>query len=420
MVDTKKYGDLTREEKRARNLATVQQFSFGGTPGMTAQERQLQWQMDAVRGVDKSERAKLGGLVDTQQRLKHNKQRIADEKAASTASTETDAGDTVDTGQRYVRDETPERTEGPEGKASAGRTAEEWAALGEMGKASQAYEAAGGTWSTQKHRDLSAALKAGTIATPTGAEMTTRRAEQVTGRKAREAKGWFNVEGSFRGKTAEEWYRAGRPGLAREALLGTGKNYLYGEAEQEKFRTQRREWDKPVDLEEEIDVDNLGSFNLEGIKPFTYLEMTDANLLSDRLAQIINKNGTLYKSAVTRVYQIMQGRGIANSSIAEEAVMSAILSVAVPIATHEVNELSKLMYHNNGLTNDQIRAENKFIYDSMLKKVDGAIQFNLNEMIQNAGSWRQWIVSATAMMSKAGVDAKAIDQWRNMVSNMQR
>ena len=104
----------------------------------------------------------------------------------------------------------------------------------------------------------------------------------------------------------------------------------------------------------------------------------------------------------------------------EQAVMAAILNVAIPIATHEVNESIKLMYHNNGLTNKQIEAENKFIYDSMLKKVDGAINFNLNEMMQNAGSWRQWIVSATQMMSQAGVDAKAIDQWRNMVSNMQR
>ena len=147
--------------------------------------------------------------------------------------------------------------------------------------------------------------------------------------------------------------------------------------------------------------------------------MTDVNLLSDRIGQIINKNSSLYKKAATRVYQIMQARGIANSSIAEEAVMSAILDIAVPIATHEVNELSKLMYHNNKLTNDQIAAENKFIYESMLKKVDGAIQFNLNEMIQNANSWRQYITSATNMMSRSGVDARTIDQWRAMVENMQ-
>ena len=413
--DTRKYSELSREEKRARNLANVQKFAFGGA----GEKAQLQWTMDAARGIDKSPRAKLEKKVDAQSRLKHHPGRIADERAASTASTETSSGETIDSGQRYVRDETPERTEGPEGKASAGRTAEEWAALGERGKAKQAYEGAGGTWSTQKHRDLSAALKAGTIATPTGAEITTRRAEQVAGRKAREAKGWFNVEGSFRGKTAEEWYREGRPGLAREALLGTGSDYLYTEADQEKFREQRREWDKPVDLEEETDLDNLGSFNLEGIKPFTYLEMTDANLLSDRIAQIIDKNSSLYKKAATRVYQIMQARGIANSSIAEEAVMSAILDIAVPIATHEVNELSKLMYYNNGLTNQQIAAENKFIYDSMLKKVDGAINFNLNEMIQNANSWRQYITSATNMMSQSGVDARTIDQWRAMVENMQ-
>ena len=413
--DTRKYSQLSREEKRARNLANVQKFAFGGA----GEKAQLQWTMDAARGIDKSPRAKLEKKVDAQSRLKHHPGRIADERAASTASTETSSGETIDSGQRYVRDETPERTEGPEGKASAGRTAEEWAALGEMGKASQAYEAAGGTWSKQKNRDLSAALKTGTIATATGAEITARRAEQVAGRKAREAKGWFNVKGSFRGKTAEEWYRDGRPGLAREALLGTGSDYLYTEADQEKFREQRREWDKPVDLEEETDLDNLGSFNLEGIKPFTYLEMTDVNLLSDRIGQIINKNSSLYKKAATRVYQIMQARGIANSSIAEEAVMSAILDIAVPIATHEVNELSKLMYYNNGLTNQQIAAENKFIYDSMLKKVDGAINFNLNEMIQNAGSWRQYITSATNMMSRSGVDARTIDQWRAMVENMQ-
>ena len=84
--DTRKYSNLTRDEKRARNLAQVQQFSFGGAPGLSAAQRQLDWGMQAVAGIDKSERAKLGGLVDAKSRLKHNKQRIADEKAAASTS----------------------------------------------------------------------------------------------------------------------------------------------------------------------------------------------------------------------------------------------------------------------------------------------------------------------------------------------
>jgi len=404
---------IDKQKRLDKQLADLRKFTFG-------EAGQAQWTMDAARGIDLSPRAKLEKKVDAKGRLKHHPERIKEE-AAAPYSGDTESGVVKgDKGKPYKRDETPSRVVGPKGKASEGRTAEEWAALGEMGKAKQAYQAAGGTWSAQKRRDLSAALKAGTIRAPTAAEWTQRRGEQISARKKRESKGWFNVKGSYRGKTAEEWYRAGRPGLAREALLGIGGNYLYGEKEQERFRKQVDKWNEPVKLKEKIDVDGLKSFSLEGIQPFTYVELTDPMLLSNRLSQILNKNSGLFKTATTRVFQIMQGRGIANSSIAQEAVMQAILNVAVPIATHEVNEITKAMYHNNGLTNKQIEAQNKFIYESMLKKVDGAINFNLNQMIQNSNSWNQWIVSATQMMTQAGVSAQAIDQWREMVGNMPR
>jgi len=289
-----------------------------------------------------------------------------------------------------------------------------------MGRAKQAYEAAGGTWSPDFRRQLTGLITAGTVPSPTKQEISIRRQEQITSRKLRADKGWYDVSGSYRGKTAEEWYRAGRPGLAREALLGKGGNYLYGDKELERFRAQRSEWDNPVDVNEVIDTSSLQSFNLEGIQPLTFAELTDDMLLSNRLAQILDKNNPLFRAASTRVYQIMQGRGIANSSIAEQAVMAAILNVAIPIATHEVNESIKLMYHNNELSMRQIEAQNKFIYDTMLKKLDGAIDFNLKKMVQSSQNWQTWIAYTTQMMSQAGVSAEAIDQWRSLVGNIPR
>jgi len=412
------------EKQKVEQLRALREFTFGGKGTV---EDQMTWTRDAAKGIDLSPRAKLEGKVDTKSRLKHNLQRIAEEKAKAKTKTLTPVDRTGDikiidtkTKDRYIRDQTPSRTEGPKGKASEGRTTEEWAALGEMGRAKQAYEAAGGTWSPDFRRQLTGLITAGTVPSPTKQEISIRRQEQITSRKLRADKGWYDVSGSYRGKTAEEWYRAGRPGLAREALLGKGGNYLYGDKELERFRAQRSEWDNPVDVNEVIDTSSLQSFNLEGIQPLTFAELTDDMLLSNRLAQILDKNNPLFRAASTRVYQIMQGRGIANSSIAEQAVMAAILNVAIPIATHEVNESIKLMYHNNELSMRQIEAQNKFIYDTMLKKLDGAIDFNLKKMVQSSQNWQTWIAYTTQMMSQAGVSAEAIDQWRSLVGNIPR
>ena len=62
-------------------------------------------------------------------------------------------------------------------------------------------------------------------------------------------------------------------------------------------------------------------------------ELKDDMMLSNRLKDIINTNNPLFKAARTKALQAMQARGLVNSSMAEEAVMNALLAVAMPICS---------------------------------------------------------------------------------------
>ena len=84
-----------------------------------------------------------------------------------------------------------------------------------------------------------------------------------------------------------------------------------------------------------IDTSKLQLPDLEEIVQ----EGASSEVLENRLKSLINKNNPLFRAASTKALQSMAARGLFNSSIAEEAVMSAILSVAVPIAASAASAL---------------------------------------------------------------------------------
>jgi hypothetical protein len=109
--------------------------------------------------------------------------------------------------------------------------------------------------------------------------------------------------------------------------------------------------------------------------------------LTNKLGEIINKDSPLFKAATTKALQNMQRRGIVNSTLAHESVMNAVLSVAMPIAKTEIENLMTNLYYNKDWTNKQKMQANEYAYNKMLTQLQGQINFALQGLVgsQNIG-----------------------------------
>jgi len=123
------------------------------------------------------------------------------------------------------------------------------------------------------------------------------------------------------------------------------------------------------------------------LEKFDLAKLTDDMDLSNKLTEIINTNSPLFKAATTKAMQNMQRRGLVNSTLAQEAVMNAVISVALPIAKEEVNQLVTNLYYNTDWTNKQKMQANEAAYNKMLTQVQGKINFTLQQLVgsQNIG-----------------------------------
>jgi len=143
--------------------------------------------------------------------------------------------------------------------------------------------------------------------------------------------------------------------------------------------------------------------------------LTDEMDLSNKLEEIINMDSPLFKAAATKALQVMQKRGIVNSSLANEAVMKAVLDVALPIAQAEVQALQQNLYYNTSWTNEQKANANKYFYERMLTKMKSSLDIQLQKMVQSFGAWGrygQWIQN---IVTSPGADQ---DAWKKMLDAM--
>jgi hypothetical protein len=137
---------------------------------------------------------------------------------------------------------------------------------------------------------------------------------------------------------------------------------------------------------------------MNDIEPMQLASITDNMMLSNAVSSMINTNSPLFRAAETRALQEAATRGIVNSSLAREAVMSAILQVAIPIAQADVQTLQQNLYYNTDWTNKQKTDYNTYIYDSLKTKLQGAINYTLRR-----GDW------IAAIGSTPGLSAEATD-----------
>ena len=144
--------------------------------------------------------------------------------------------------------------------------------------------------------------------------------------------------------------------------------------------------------------------------------LTDEMDLTNKLSEVINMNSPLFKAAQTKALQAMQARGIMNSSLATEAVMNAIMGVALPIAQAEGQALQTHLYFNSDWPNKQTPEANKYFYDRMITQLNGKINMQLNNMVQSFGAWGKYGDWLMKIATAPGADQ---DAWKRMLDMLQ-
>lgn len=135
----------------------------------------------------------------------------------------------------------------------------------------------------------------------------------------------------------------------------------------------------------------------------------NSELLETRLTNLINKNNPLFKAATTKTMQSMAARGLVNSSIAEEAVMSAILSVAMPIAERDANAYMNQRMQNQAYSNEFRTAQNKAYYESFLMELQGSMDRALRQLTEQSANWRAVLQARSNITTTPGMDAAAAE-----------
>lgn len=135
----------------------------------------------------------------------------------------------------------------------------------------------------------------------------------------------------------------------------------------------------------------------------------NSELLEKRLTNLINKNNPLFKAATTKTMQAMAARGLVNSSIAEEAVMSAILSVAMPIAERDANAYMNQRMQNQAYSNEFRAQQNKAYYESFLTELQGSMDMALRQLMEQSANWRAVLAARSNITTTPGMDAAAAE-----------
>ena len=134
------------------------------------------------------------------------------------------------------------------------------------------------------------------------------------------------------------------------------------------------------------------------------------------LSNVLNKNNPLFKQARTRAFQAMAARGIVNSSMAEEAVMSAVMNVAMPIAQRVITDLQEVMKANVNKRNEYKMALNNMYYQELLRRVDAANTWNLERMKSRQVNWQTVL---GAKVEGMGIkDDPAYERYMSMLSKL--
>ena len=135
----------------------------------------------------------------------------------------------------------------------------------------------------------------------------------------------------------------------------------------------------------------------------------NSELLETRLKNLINKNNPLFKAATTKAMQAMAARGLVNSSIAEESVMSAILSVAIPIAERDASAYMNQRMQNQAYSNEFRAEQNQAYYAQFLQKLQHSMDTAMRQLTERSANWRAVLAQRGAIATTSGMDTAATE-----------
>tara|TARA_R110000765_G_scaffold284185_1_gene381029 strand:- start:207 stop:1274 length:1068 start_codon:yes stop_codon:yes gene_type:complete len=135
----------------------------------------------------------------------------------------------------------------------------------------------------------------------------------------------------------------------------------------------------------------------------------NSELLETRLTNLINKNNPLFKAATTKAMQAMAARGLVNSSIAEEAVMSAILSVAIPIAERDASAYMNQRMQNQAYSNEFKAQQNQAYYAQFMQKLQYSMDTAMRQLIERSANWRAVLAQRGVIATTSGMDTPATE-----------
>jgi len=131
----------------------------------------------------------------------------------------------------------------------------------------------------------------------------------------------------------------------------------------------------------------------------------ESEVVQERIKNLINTNSPLFKAATTKALQSMNAAGLVNSSMAQEAVMSSILAVAIPIAQADAQTFIAQKMANQNASNAFKAQQNEAYYQAFITKLNGEISKSLRQLAERAADWRAILaqrgrIAVTAGMSK--------------------
>lgn len=146
---------------------------------------------------------------------------------------------------------------------------------------------------------------------------------------------------------------------------------------------------------------------LQPVKPElaeVQIEGPRSQVIEERVKNLVDTNSPLFRAAAGQAYRQLASRGLANSSLANQAVMDAVLSVAVPIASADAETFKQQSVLNQGFSNEFRAAQNAAYYNQESQKLDGIIREVLAN-ISGEYSVKTAQISAEASMYATDVSA---------------
>ena len=134
-----------------------------------------------------------------------------------------------------------------------------------------------------------------------------------------------------------------------------------------------------------------------------------SEIVQERIKDLINTNSPLFKAATTKALQSMNSVGLTNSSIAQEAVMSSILAVAIPIAQQDAQTFLQQRLKNHDASNAFKMAQNAAYYEAFITNLQGQINKTLRQLAERSANWRAVLgergrIAVTPGMSKSAAE----------------